>query len=66
MWRNEKGVYTLPDSTAGPWGYGQSGWYAQAIYQPFPRWRFGARIDHLSADTPGHDVGRHAALSFGR
>lgn len=53
MWRNEKGVYTLPDSTAGPWGYGQSGWYAQAIYQPFPRWRFGARIDHLSADTPG-------------
>jgi hypothetical protein len=52
MWRNEKGDYTLPDSTAGPWDYGQSGWYAQAIYQPFPRWRFGARIDHLSADTP--------------
>ena len=52
MWRNEKGDYTLPDSTEGPWDYGQSGWYAQAIYQPFPRWRFGARIDHLSADTP--------------
>jgi len=53
MWRNEKGDYTLPDGTPGPWDYGQSGWYAQAIYQPFPRWRFGARIDHLSADTPG-------------
>jgi hypothetical protein len=52
MWRNEKGDYTLPDGVAGPWDYGQSGWYAQAIYQPFPRWRFGARIDHLSADTP--------------
>jgi len=52
MWRNEKGDYTLPDGVAGPWDYGQSGWYAQVIYQPFPRWRFGARIDHLSADTP--------------
>jgi hypothetical protein len=51
LWRNEKGAYTLPDGRQGPWDYGQSGWYAQAIYQPFPRWRFGARIDRLSADT---------------
>jgi hypothetical protein len=52
LWRNEKGVYTMPDGAAGPWDYGQSGWYAQAIYQPFPRWRVGARFDRLSADTP--------------
>jgi hypothetical protein len=53
LWRNEKGDYTLPGDTPGPWDNGQSGWYAQAIYQPFPRWRFGARLDHLSSDTPG-------------
>ena len=53
LWRNEKGVYQLPSGVAGPWDQDQSGWYAQAVYQPFPRWRFGARADHLSADTPG-------------
>jgi hypothetical protein len=25
----------------------------QAIYQPFPRWRFGGRVDGLSSDDPG-------------
>ena len=31
-----------------------SGWYAQAVYQPVPRWRFGARVDSvdLDADDP--------------
>ncbi len=31
-----------------------SGWYAQAVYQPVPRWRFGARVDEvdLDADDP--------------
>jgi hypothetical protein len=53
MWRNEKGIYTLPDDRSGPWDHGQEGWYVQAVYQPFPRWRFGARWDQLSADTPG-------------
>jgi hypothetical protein len=53
LWRNEKGVYELPEGVAGPWDQDQSGWYAQAVYQPFPRWRFGARVDHLSGDTPG-------------
>jgi hypothetical protein len=30
------------------------GWYAQAIFQPVPRWRFGARFDSvdLEADDP--------------
>jgi hypothetical protein len=52
MWRDENGSYTVSDGPSGPWDYGQSGWYMQAVYQPFPRWRFGARLDHLSADTP--------------
>ena len=30
----------------------RTGWYAQAIYQPFPRWRFGLRFDSLSSATP--------------
>jgi hypothetical protein len=32
----------------------ESGWYAQAVYQPMPRWRFGARVDSvdLAADDP--------------
>ena len=55
IWRDEKGSYTLPDDSGGPWDTAQKGWYAQAVYQPFPRWRFGARIDRLSADDPGPD-----------
>ena len=53
MWRNEDGTYTLPGT--GPLAYDtdQRGWYAQAVYQPFPRWRFGTRIDALSMDDPG-------------
>jgi hypothetical protein len=53
LWRKEQGVYTVADGDAGPWDHGQQGWYAQAVYQPFPRWRFGARIDRLSGDNPG-------------
>ena len=53
MWREEEGFYGLPDDTGGPWDNAQKGWYAQALYQPFPRWRFGARVDRLSADDPG-------------
>jgi hypothetical protein len=53
LWRNEDGEYTLPGTL--PLGYDndQRGWYAQAIYQPLPRWRFGGRIDYLSSDDPG-------------
>ncbi|MDH3621327.1 MAG: hypothetical protein OER91_10560 [Gammaproteobacteria bacterium] len=31
-----------------------SGWYAQAVYQPVPRWRFGTRVDavDLEFDDP--------------
>jgi hypothetical protein len=53
LWRNEKGFYTLPDGAGGPWDQDQQGWYAQGIWQPFPRWRFGARIDRFRGDDPG-------------
>jgi hypothetical protein len=53
LWRDETGAYSLPDGQAGPWDVDQAGWYAQAVFQPFPRWRFGARIDQLSGDDPG-------------
>jgi len=50
--RKEDGEYSLSGATPGSWDMDQSGWYAQAVYQPFPRWRFGARFDQLSGDTP--------------
>jgi hypothetical protein len=52
LWRNESGFYTPPGGETGAWDYDQSGWYAQAVFQPIPRWRLGARIDRLSGDTP--------------
>ncbi len=36
------------------------GWYAQAVYQPFPRWRFGARMDGLDID--GEDPQRQSLM----
>ena len=53
LWRNDDGLYTLPGGTPLAYDTDQFGWYAQAIYQPFPRWRFGGRIDGLSSDDVG-------------
>jgi hypothetical protein len=53
FWRNDDGRYELPGGSAQPYDTDQEGWYAQAVYQPVPRWRFGARIDGLSGDSPG-------------
>jgi hypothetical protein len=53
LWRGEKGIYFLPDDAGLPWDHDQQGWYAQAVWQPIPRWRFGARIDRLSGGNPG-------------
>jgi hypothetical protein len=53
LWRTEEGEYALPDGFAAPWDQDQDGWYAQAVYQPIARWRFGARVDSLSGDWPG-------------
>lgn len=51
LWRNEDGSYRLPAGADVPWDEDQRGWYAQAVYQPFPRWRLGVRYDHLSGGT---------------
>lgn len=53
LWRNEDGEYTLPGGSPLAYKNDQQGWYVQATYQPFPRWRFGGRIDGLSTDDPG-------------
>jgi hypothetical protein len=53
MWRNEDGFYQLPGSGTLPYDNDQRGWYMQAVYQPFPRWRVGLRYDRLSSDNPG-------------
>ena len=36
------------------------GWYAQAVFQPIPRWRFGARMDSL--DVAGEDPKRQSLM----
>jgi hypothetical protein len=53
FWRNDDGNYELPFGSVLAYDTGQEGWYAQAVYQPVPRWRFGARVDGLSGDSPG-------------
>lgn len=52
MLRQEDGDYALSGASSLPWDIDQEGWYAQAIYQPWPQWRFGARVERLSSDTP--------------
>jgi hypothetical protein len=53
LWRNETGLYSLTDGRILPYDTDQEGWYLQAVFQPFPMWRFGARYDHLSSGNPG-------------
>jgi hypothetical protein len=53
FWRREDGDYALPGVAPLLYDVDQSGWYAQAVYQPIPRWRFGGRVDGLSTDNPG-------------
>lgn len=53
LWRNEEGEYLLPDGMLSAYDNDQRGWYAQMTYQPFPRWRFGGRVDGLSSGDPG-------------
>lgn len=48
FWRSEDGNYMLPVGGSLDYDDDQRGWYLQAAYQAFPRWRFGARIDALS------------------
>jgi hypothetical protein len=51
--KSDKGAYSGAGLTDTPYSADQSGWYAQAVYQPVPRWRIGGRVDALSADDPG-------------
>lgn len=53
FWRSEGGNYVLPGDLPQPYDNDQSGWYLQTVYQPIPRWRFGARIDAVSMDDTG-------------
>ncbi len=53
FWRAEKGDYSLSEAAPLDYDNDQRGWYLQAVYQPFPRWRFGTRIDSLSIDATG-------------
>ncbi len=52
FWRSEDGDYTLPVGGSLSYDDDQRGWYLQAAYQPFPRWRFGVRVDALSGAGP--------------
>lgn len=49
--RREEGLMAAPGGDPAPYSATDDGWYAQAVYQPFPRWRFGGRVDGLSSDT---------------
>jgi hypothetical protein len=51
--RSEDGQYEGAGLGPTPYANDQRGWYAQAVYQPRPRWRIGGRIDALSSDDPG-------------
>ncbi len=75
LWRKEDGR-VHPGRRHGilPWNDKQQGWYAQAVYQPFPQWRIGARIDVLNGgdsmpaftgtplDFMGHDPKRYSLM----
>jgi hypothetical protein len=43
FWNSEDGDYTLPGSVPLAYDRDQRGWYLQAAYQPFPRWRLAIR-----------------------
>jgi hypothetical protein len=53
LWRNEDGIYDLPDGQSLSYDTDQQGWYLQAVYQPIPRWRVGLRWDQLSSQDTG-------------
>jgi hypothetical protein len=67
--RDEDGVYTLdPEGTpvtvnmkGGDKG-SQTGWYAQAHYQFFERWRVGIRQAQIEAGTPKDSAAKGTAL----
>lgn len=65
LWRKEDGDYTLGDGAVLPYAKKQRGWYAQAVWQPFPRWRFGLRWDALSGGNPGQEFAGTGLVPMG-
>ena len=76
LFRNsDEGEFALPGESSMPYQNDQRGWYAQAVYQPFPRYRFGVRMDGLSKDPtatffgnsllakPEHDPRRYSLMA---
>jgi len=53
FWNTEVGTYSGIASAPLPYDNDRDGWYVQGVYQPMPRWRFGARFDTLTLDDPG-------------
>lgn len=53
FWNSEVGDYSGIALMPLAYDSDREGWYAQAVYQPIPRWRFGARLDSLTLDDPG-------------
>jgi hypothetical protein len=64
--RNEDGALTFdlngPQDSVGTYDSDQDGWYAQAVYQFMPRWRIGARYDHLDSGSTVIGLVRNGAL----
>ncbi len=52
-----------PVAAVGSYHSEQSGWYAQAVYQFVPRWRFGARYDALDSGNTGIGLVQPGSLS---
>jgi len=53
--RKENGTITANSASSTLQGK-QNGWYAQAVYQFMPQWRFGLRYDRLGSDNTGNDL----------
>ena len=49
-WKDRNFIFQTEYFDQGDSGI-QNGWYAQAVYQPFERWRFGARADGVETDV---------------
>jgi hypothetical protein len=65
MWRNEDGRYRFANDTSAVLDNDQYGFYLQAIYQPFPQWRIGARYDWLSSNDPGAEFANTGLAAVG-
>ena len=50
FYREEDGLFALQDSTALTYFGDQKGWYLEAVYQPFQKWRGGIRHSQVSSD----------------